>query len=129
VLISPEDRDRTDVDLILLQMESDGKTLPGEIIGSSVFVMETKEAYILEFAKKGYAAYIYWINEKNKYVEVFQKIEMLLAFRSVSRLSAGSLRRSELPNLSTQDFSIRCVHYGPWQDKLRRWFNYRGIRP
>lgn len=132
VLISPELRDNKQARL--KEMRERGETQPGLISGSSTFIMETNDYYIVEFAKKPNAAYVYGKRD-TQFKSTLQLIQKLLRFERVPSLSTESLRLGEvIPQISNQDagigyHNIRCFHRSGWENVLSRWLISRGIRP
>lgn len=140
ILISPEDKERNRY--ALDDMRKQGKTLPGDCKNSSVFIMETKYCYILEFSETGNAAYIYWKAHREKYPDYFDLIEKLLKFLLLNGLNTTHLRAgTKIPLLSgsnscLKEYTIRVKHNESytnappaWHATCRRWLNTRGIRP
>jgi hypothetical protein len=134
VLISDEDRYvRKDK---LAEMKKQGKIIPGSIRGSSLFIMETKDCYILEFSQTGNAAYIYGKKEK-RFPQVKDRLERLLRYENLRGLSRQDVALGTMiPQLSmsnncVSENTIRFAHYPPgvWERFVRDWLNRHGIRP
>lgn len=147
ILISPEDKNRNLQ--VLEDMRTQGKTLPGDCKNSSVFIMETKQCYILEFSETGNAAYIYWKDQRGKSLDhtefetvwtsnvwkahrkrpsdYIDSIERLLQYLPLDSLSSNSLKMgTEIPLLSgsnncLQDYSIRVRHNESFTDEPPSW--------
>ncbi len=119
----------------LNKMKRDGKTPPAPVKGSSLFIMETKSCYIIEFAETSNAAYIYWKKENKYYPDLHDCLERLLKYERLNGIVDKNLKLGrQVARLSNSDdcateYSISCFHTGGWQQSLKRWLNRRGIRP